>query len=92
MPRSSSANSHESHVHPAPGSQAHEDKARAQTPETSVHPSEPEDTKSMAGGGSRQKDALGQNVDGEGKGDARQHPATPAGQHATGSFTGKGRV
>ncbi len=88
MPDSSNANSRDSHVHPAPGSAAHEDKASAQKPETSVHPVEPEDTKSMAKGGDRQNEVLGQNVDGKGKGDAQPHPETPAGQHATGSFTG----
>jgi hypothetical protein len=92
MPRSSSdTKSHDSHVHPAPGSQAHENEAGAQKPETSVHPVEPEDMKSVAQDSARQNEALRQNVDGEGKGQAKQHPETPAGQHATGSFTGDKR-
>jgi hypothetical protein len=103
MPHSSSrkeshdSKSNESHVHPAPGSQEHENKASAQKPATSVHPVEPEDAKSMAQGGSRQNDALAQNIDGAGKDQgaatdqAKPHPETPAGQHATGSFTGNKR-
>ncbi|HEX4038705.1 MAG TPA: hypothetical protein VHX37_11660 [Acidobacteriaceae bacterium] len=76
-----------SHVRPAPGTRAHADKATAQKPETSVHPIEPAGAGSLAQGGQRQNDALGMNV--EGKIQAQPHPETPAGQHATGSFTGK---
>lgn len=52
---------------------------------------EPQDIGSLEQGGARQSDALGMNVDGEGKGQAKRHPETPAGQHATGSFTKKER-
>lgn len=45
----------------------------------------PADSKDTAGTkDSRQKDALELNVDGK---QAQRHPDTPAGQHATGSFT-----
>ena len=85
-----------SHTDPDPGSQAHSDKAPAQQPQTSVHPVEPEDPK--ATGSSRsQKHALDLNVGhqndaghaGHPGHQAEEHPAMPAGQHATGSFTDK---
>lgn len=88
MPRSSKKEAPTAQVRPAAGSREHADKATAQKPETSVHPIEPEDVSSLERGGDRQNEALGKNVDGEGKGDAKRHPETPAGQHATGSFTG----
>jgi hypothetical protein len=47
---------------------------------------EPEDPASTGCGPSSQKELLEHNIRG---GHAQQHPATPAGQHATGSFTGK---
>jgi len=92
MAHSSDEKTHGSHVHPAPGSRAHEDQSHAEKPATSVHPAEPGDADSVPQGTSRQNEVLGGNVDGAGKGDAQPHPETPAGQHATGSFTGeKGR-
>ncbi len=48
---------------------------------------EPEDPSLTGGGHSSQKELLEHNVR---AGHAQQHPETPAGQHATGSFTGKG--
>ena len=48
---------------------------------------EPEDPSLTGGGHSSQQDLLEENHRG---GHTKQHPATPAGQHATGSFTGKG--
>ena len=46
---------------------------------------EPEDARVTGTTRSLQRRVLGLNVDG---GQAQQHPETPAGQHATGSFTG----
>lgn len=89
MAPSSDAKTHGSHVHPAPGSRADEDPSRAEKPATSVHPAEPGNAGAVPQGGSRQNEVLGGNVDGGGKGDAQPHPETPAGQHATGSFTGE---
>lgn len=84
-----------SHTDPAPGASAHENKASSHQPQTSVHPVEPEDPKTSTSR-SRQSDALGLNVDGAERGhegqpghQAEEHPATPPGQHATGSFTEK---
>ena len=48
---------------------------------------EPADPALTGGGHSSQQELLEHNVRG---GHTKQHPATPAGQHATGSFTGKG--
>lgn len=48
---------------------------------------EPEDPSLTGGGHSSQKNLLEHNLR---AGHAQQHPASPAGQHATGSFTGKG--
>jgi hypothetical protein len=61
-----------------------EEKASAHKPETSVHPHEPDDPK-VTGPSQSQRGVLSQNAD---AGQNRQHPDTPAGQHATGSFTG----
>ncbi|HEY1810611.1 MAG TPA: hypothetical protein VGG42_18765 [Acidobacteriaceae bacterium] len=87
-----------SHTDSAPGTRTHDEKASARQPQTSVHPVEPEDPKAT-GTSQSQKDALDLNVGrhqevgnaGEPGHQAEEHPATPAGQHATGSFTGKNR-
>jgi hypothetical protein len=77
------------HSHPAsqskadPRSSDHQDQSSSQQPATSVHPVEPEDKRAPGTSSPEQRDILGQNVE---KGQAQQHPATPAGQHATGSF------
>jgi hypothetical protein len=55
-------------------------------PPTSVQPVEPEDAKQTGGDPHLQKRVLAENVEG---GALEQHPESPAGQHATGSFTGK---
>lgn len=65
-------------------------------PQTSVHPVEPEDPKATATSDA-QKSALHLNVGrhqdidhaGQPGHQAEEHPSTPAGQHATGSFTDK---
>lgn len=58
---------------------------------TSVHPTEPpvepEDAQITGTSRSLQRRVLGLNVNGHHA--AEEHPATPAGQHATGSFTNK---
>ena len=64
-----------------PQSQTQDERTPAQ-PATSVHPVEPEDKKASH---QQQRKVLQMNV-GMG-GHALQHPATPAGQHATDSFT-----
>lgn len=51
-----------------------------------VQPVEPEDPSLTGGSGSSQRELLEHNVR---RGHAQQHPESPAGQHATGSFTGK---
>lgn len=101
MPRSSAARVQTqpgSHKRPAQGSPAHEEKAAAQQPAPSVHPVEPEDGSLTGTSRAQQQEALGQNVAGQppakgGAGEpgqqAQPHPETPAGQHATGSFTAK---
>lgn len=62
-----------------PGASKHEAPAGVQ----SVEPADP----ALTGGGhASQKNLLEENLR-----HAKQHPATPAGQHATGSFTGKGK-
>jgi hypothetical protein len=66
-----------------PGSQEHARDTSAQQPQTSVHPVEPEDKRASGTNASRQREALHHNIEG---GQAQQHPETPAGQHATGSF------
>jgi hypothetical protein len=67
-----------------PDSRAQKDATAAQKPATSVHHVEPEDKKGTGTPGAQQSKVLQMNV-GE-NGHAQQHPATPAGQHATGSF------
>ena len=84
MPRSSAPKVHslpESQVRPGSGSR--EDKNLGQKPATSVHPIEPDDAK--LANHSQQNHVLSQNAD---AGQNQQHPEAPAGQHATGSFTG----
>jgi hypothetical protein len=54
-------------------------------PPSSVQPVEAEDPKESAGDHHLQKQVLNENVEG---GASQQHPESPAGQHATGSFTG----
>jgi hypothetical protein len=54
-------------------------------PPSSVQPVEAEDPKESAGNQHLQKKVLNENVEG---GAAQQHPESPAGQHATGSFIG----
>lgn len=71
---------------PAPTSPAHQDKAAAEQPSTSVHPVEPEDAQLTGTSRSLQRRVLGLNVENK---QTEEHPETPAGQHATGSFTGK---
>lgn len=81
----------ESHNRPDPDSREHQDQAAAQQSSASVHPvepstngpNEPEDARVTGTSRSLQRRVLGLNVDG---GQAQQHPDTPAGQHATGSF------
>lgn len=70
----------------AADSRSHEEKASAQQPETSVHPVEPEDARVTGTSRSLQRRVLGLNVEGN---QGQPHPETTAGQHATGSFTGK---
>lgn len=85
-----------SQTHAAPRTSADRQKASAEQPQTSVHPVEPQDPKASGSSRATQNDALGVNVDDRNKASAghpgrqaEEHPATPAGQHATGSFTGK---
>jgi len=58
-------------------------------PPPSVQPVEAEDPKESGGDHHLQKKMLHENAR---DGAAEQHPATPAGQHATGSFTGPAPV
>jgi hypothetical protein len=64
--------------------------ARNQAP-TGVQPVEPEDAYLTGVSRSLQRRLLGLNVDGP-RAQARPHPETTAGQHATGSFTGSTSV
>jgi hypothetical protein len=75
-----------SKTHPASGSRSHEGKAAAQQPAPSVHPVEPEDAHLTGTSRSLQRRVLGLNVEDK---QAQPHPEAVAGQHATGSFTGK---
>jgi hypothetical protein len=65
---------------PTPASE--KDSARQQT---SVQPTEPQDARVTGASRSLQRPLLGLNVE---RGQNQEHPETPAGQHATGSFTG----
>jgi hypothetical protein len=75
---------------PAPAASEQNDKASAHSG-ASVHPAEPgdepEDAQITGTSRSLQRRVLGLNVNDRHAGE--QHPDTPAGQHATGSFTGK---
>jgi len=71
---------------PVAGTREHQEKATAQQAQTSVHPIEPEDAYLTGTSRSLQRRVLGLNVEGK---QAQEHPETPAGQHATGSFTEK---
>lgn len=74
-----------SHGRPEPASGSNQEKAEAQQPSPSVHPIEPEDAYLTGTSRSLQRRVLGLNVE---DGQAQEHPETPAGQHATGSFAG----
>jgi hypothetical protein len=69
---------------------AEEHAAAKQAAPTSVQPGhtpiKPEDARLVGAGRSEQQEWLEKNVT---QGQAQQHPDTPAGQHATGSFTGE---
>ena len=72
----------------APSSRKAQQNASAEQPETSVHPVEPPaeaDDARSTGSNRRKGKVLQMNVKG---GQAQQPRGTPAGQHATGSFTG----
>ncbi len=70
--------------HPPHAPNAPEHKQASVQP--SAPPVEPEDAYLTGTSRSLQRRVLGLNVDGH---HAQQHPETPAGQHATGSFTDK---
>lgn len=57
---------------------------------TAVQPVEPEQTNLTGAGKTQQREHLQENVEGD-EGQAQRHPDLPAGQHATGSFTGSGK-
>lgn len=61
----------------------------AQEHPVSVQPVEPEDPRKTGSSKPEQRQRLEQNVERDGA--AKPHPETVAGQHATGSFTGKKR-
>lgn len=73
-------------THSAPGTGSHEEKAQERQASPSVHPVEPDDAQITGTSRSLQRRVLGLNVE---DGQAQEHPETPAGQHATGSFTGR---
>lgn len=58
-------------------------------PETSVQHVRPSDSSVAGNKESSQKKALAMNATGK---QTQRHPDTPAGQHATGSFTGTGNA
>lgn len=60
----------------------------AQEHPVSVQPVEPEDPRKTGSSKPAQREVLEKNVT---EGQAKQHPETVAGQHATGSFTNKSR-
>jgi hypothetical protein len=70
------------------GAIKHDPPAGKQEPPTSVQPIEPEDPRQTGSSKPAQRELLEQNVR---DGQAREHPETVAGQHATGSFTDKKR-
>jgi hypothetical protein len=68
------------------GTIKHDAPAGKQEPPASVQPIEPEDPRQTGSSKPIQREILEQNVR---EGQAREHPETVAGQHATGSFTRK---
>jgi hypothetical protein len=62
---------------------AEERLASRQNALASVHPLEPEDAYLTGGSRSLQRRLLGLNIE---SGSGKKHPASPPGQHATGSF------
>lgn len=67
----------------SPTQQQNQKQSPAQKSATSVNPTEPADKKATGTSGALQNEILRHNFRG---GQAQPHPATPAGQHATGSF------
>jgi hypothetical protein len=67
----------------SPTKQQNQNQPPAQKSATSVNPTEPEDKKATGTSGALQNEVLRHNFRG---GQAQPHPATTAGQHATGSF------
>jgi hypothetical protein len=66
---------------------AHEERGNeSTTAPTGVQPLQTDDTSGSADHHTAQREHLQRNVT---EGQAERHPETPAGQHATGSFTGK---
>jgi len=82
----------------APGDRSRQERAAAQQPAPSVYPIEAEDAYLTGASRSLQRRVLGLNVvspvnsvqPGEPGGQAQPHPEQIAGQHATGSHTGRG--
>lgn len=74
----------------APGSDKTERAAGAKHESPAgVQPVETEDPRQVGGGRAQQHETLKHNVAGGAQGgQGQRHPDTPAGQHATGSFTG----
>jgi len=79
MPRSTVKKNH-SNQH------AEESASAKQSGPTSVQSVQPDDLRVAGAGQEEQRRLLKENVE---KGKAEGHPDLPAGQHATGSFTGK---
>jgi hypothetical protein len=80
---SSAPHNHSAPHSPEPQQEAHPQQASVQP---SAPPVEPEDAYLTGTSRSLQRRVLGLNVDGH---HAQQHPESPAGQHATGSFTNR---
>jgi hypothetical protein len=76
----------ESTSHSKKQDKAEENAASKQTSPASVQPVEPDDTQLAGHSKSQQRQALHQNVQSK---QAHANPEYVAGQHATGSFTGK---
>ena len=81
MPRSAAKKSHSTQ-------KAEENASAKQSGPTSVQPVQPDDVQLTGAGRKEQHRLLKKNVD---DGQARRHPDQPAGQHATGSFTGENK-
>ena len=81
MPRSAAKKSHSTQ-------KAEENASAKQSGPTSVQPVQPDDVQLTGAGRKEQHRLLKKNV-AEGK--AERHPDLPAGQHATGSFTGQNK-